>query len=139
MAALALAPPEKRVRNEDLAAFTAVPTPFLLKVMRPLVVAGLVDAKKGHHGGFRLARTAEEIRLADILAAVGIEADGACAFGWGRCNATHPCPLHGAWTVLKQRFDSWADETTLADVAASGVSPTRIRLHGGGLRVLQSE
>ncbi len=116
MAALALMPVGVRARNAELSRATAVPISYLSKVMRQMVVAGLVTAEKGHGGGFMLARPPGEISFNAILDATGIERDRPCAFGWGKCNAERPCPLHDAWSELKDRWDSWAEGTTLADV-----------------------
>jgi Rrf2 family protein len=47
-----------------------IPERFLLKVLKPLVVAQLLHSIKGPHGGYRLARPAREITVLDIIEAV---------------------------------------------------------------------
>src|SRR5262245_11942740 len=47
-----------------------IPERFLLKVLKPLVSAGLLYSVKGPHGGYRLARTAKEITMLDVIEAV---------------------------------------------------------------------
>lgn len=120
MAALALLPVGMRASTAELSRATAVPLSYLSKVMRQMVVAGLATAEKGHRGGFMLARPPGEISFDAILDAAGLERDRACAFGWGRCNAEKPCPLHDAWSDLKARWVSWSERTTLADVTRQG-------------------
>jgi len=101
----------------DLAEATTIPRAYLSKIMRRMVVANLVTARKGHGGGFSLAKPAQEIRFADVLTAAGFQPmDSHCAFGWGKCNAARPCALHFAYTELTQRCGGWASDFTLADV-----------------------
>lgn len=105
------------VRASDLSEATQVPVHYLSKVMRRLVAAGLLVSQKGHGGGFMLARSPEKIRFVDVLDAVG-EGPGReqCAFGWGACDARHPCPMHDAWSRLNQTLSDWAHATRLSDV-----------------------
>jgi Rrf2 family protein len=44
-----------------------LPERFLLKVLRPLVAAGVLDSLKGPNGGFRLARPASRITLLEAV------------------------------------------------------------------------
>ncbi|MER3415127.1 MAG: Rrf2 family transcriptional regulator [Gemmataceae bacterium] len=56
--------------SHQIAQARKVPERFLLKVMKPLVAAGLLHSVKGPHGGYRLARPASQITLLDIVEAV---------------------------------------------------------------------
>ncbi len=49
---------------------TGVPLPTAQKLMGRLAAAGLLDSARGTGGGFRLAREADGISLADIIEAV---------------------------------------------------------------------
>lgn len=106
----------KRILTRDLAEAINVPSPFLSKIMRSLTANGILDAKKGHHGGFLIIRPLEEVRFIDILRAVDFEpvADH-CLFGLEACDADNPCPLHPEWSVLKGQIEDWARNNTLAD------------------------
>lgn len=105
-------------RTVDLAACTGVPEAYLAKVLRRLVQYGLLNANKGHGGGFTLARPPSRIRFADVLEAVdSMPLANRCAFGRARCSESSPCLLHPAWSKLKDSFLDWARTTTLADVA----------------------
>jgi Rrf2 family protein len=107
--------------SDDLAGATQIPVQYVPKVMRPLAQAGLVEARRGRKGGFRLARHPEEIRLSDVLRAAGVLPDPEhCAFGLPRCNPLEPCPLHGSWSKLGLAVDAWAYGTTLADLQRAG-------------------
>lgn len=120
LAQLAVVEDGKPMRAADLAAQTHVPSAYVSKVMRKLVVAGLVSGTKGHHGGFKLARAPEQIRFIEVIQAVDpLPAAEPCAFGWGACNAAAPCLLHPAFTGLNSRVRQWAEQTTLAAAVGS--------------------
>ncbi len=84
--------------------------------MRRLTADGILDAQKGHHGGFVLAKPPGEVRFIDILRAVDFEptADH-CLFGLGNCDEQNPCPLHPEWSILKGQIEDWARSHTLGD------------------------
>jgi Rrf2 family transcriptional regulator, repressor of oqxAB len=62
---------------------------FLRRILRELVGAGLVEAREGRTGGYRLARPAEQITLADVYRA--IEPAGPIAPSPAEPNAR--CPI----------------------------------------------
>lgn len=110
------------VSRHDLSGATGVPTAYLSKVCRRLVLAGLLHSRKGHGGGFTLARRLEAIRISDVLDAVGQAVDDElCIFTFDRCDVSNPCLLHDSWSKAVQRFTDWADSTTLADVRAAAI------------------
>lgn len=102
---------------QTLAEEASVPPAYLSKVLRKLVVAGLVSARKGPGGGYALARKPEEIVLSEVLAAMGFALDGTeCVFGWSRCDGTNPCPLHPLWAELQGSVRHWCESNTLRSV-----------------------
>ncbi len=118
LAALATLPPGESMRAVDLASKTGVPAQYLSKVLRRLVARGLLRARRGHGGGVSLARGPRHIRVVDVLEALdAAPAVSRCVFGWGRCNATRPCPLHPLWSKLSESFQTWTSTTTLEEVA----------------------
>jgi Rrf2 family protein len=62
---------------------------FLRRILGDLVAAGLVDAREGRAGGYRLARPPEEITLADVYRAV--EPEGPLAASPAEPNER--CPI----------------------------------------------
>ena len=113
---------------ETIAGEASVPIAYLQKVLRRLVAAGILEARKGPGGGFLLARAPRKIRLLDVLEATDTSLPDAGAFGWGKCDAKHPCPLHGTYSELKDAVSTWASRTTLEDVRSYGrVIPLRRR------------
>jgi Rrf2 family protein len=86
-----------------------------LKILRRLVLAGLLESRKGRGGGFVLSRPPGTIRFSDVLEAVDAQPrEGRCAFGWGACDPSRPCPLHASWGPMSEAFSRWAATSTFA-------------------------
>jgi Rrf2 family protein len=54
----------------DVADRQRIPLRFLEQIFQELKRAGLVESKRGPRGGFRLARSPDDVRLGDVLRAV---------------------------------------------------------------------
>jgi|SRR4051794_13440945 Rrf2 family protein len=70
MTAAARRPPAARLSATELSAETGVPLPTAQKLMGTLAGSGLLSSVRGAGGGFTLAKSAEDISLADIVEAV---------------------------------------------------------------------
>jgi Rrf2 family protein len=58
------------VASHHVAQERGIPERFLLKVLKPLVSARVLQSVKGPNGGYRLARPANQITLLEIIEAV---------------------------------------------------------------------
>lgn len=54
----------------EIASSCGIPRKYLEQVLLELKSAGLVESKKGQHGGYRLARAPHEISLAQVVGAI---------------------------------------------------------------------
>ena len=95
MAAAARHPAGARLSATLLAHETGVPLPTAQKLTGRLAVAGLLETARGTGGGFRLARRAGEISLADIVEAV----EGPIAMTNCIEGSVHDCALEGSCRV----------------------------------------
>src|SRR6266404_500182 len=62
--------PGTPVASHKIAQEHGIPERFLLKVLHPLVSAGILSSLKGPHGGYRLARPTSDITLLEVVEAV---------------------------------------------------------------------
>jgi Rrf2 family iron-sulfur cluster assembly transcriptional regulator len=67
---LALHGSDRPTSVKEIAERTRLPQPYLEQILLSVKGAGLVRSKRGVGGGYVLARSAAEITLADIVAAV---------------------------------------------------------------------
>ncbi len=70
MACLSLTP-DVLTATPALAARTKVPINYLAKILQHLAAAGLITGRRGVGGGYRLKMPASDIRLYDVVRAVG--------------------------------------------------------------------
>jgi Rrf2 family protein len=102
-----------------LAAATGIPGSFLPQVMRDLVRAGLVANRRGRAGGYRLARSPEEVDLHEIIeAAEGDARPRTCVLRGGPCrgHVDGPCDVHDAFARAQEAVGASLSAVTLADV-----------------------
>ena len=95
MAAAARHPAGARLSATLLAGETGVPLPTAQKLTGRLAAAGLLATARGSGGGFRLARPAAEISLADVVEAV----EGPIVMTTCVDEQRHDCALEGACRV----------------------------------------
>src|SRR5947209_14203100 len=67
---LAAAADERPVKAERIATAQRIPLNFLENILGELRHAGIVRSQRGAEGGFRLARRANQITVADVIRAV---------------------------------------------------------------------
>jgi Rrf2 family transcriptional regulator, iron-sulfur cluster assembly transcription factor len=101
-----------------IAADTGVPPAFLPQVMADLVHAGLVEARLGRSGGYRLGRLANAISLLEIVEAVeGDSRRRTCVLRGGSCNAQNPCAVHDAFFSAQEALLATLAGATLDQLA----------------------
>lgn len=67
---LAAASDEKPIKAERIANAQGIPLNFLENILGELRHAGIVRSQRGAEGGFRLAKPAEDVTVADVIRAV---------------------------------------------------------------------
>lgn len=120
---------DQALTGEAIATEQELPVRFLENILVDLRRAGFVKSQRGNVGGYRLARPAKEIALADVfrtlegpLAEVrGVRPDEAAYLG----SAEH---LRDAWVAVRAALRLVLESTTIADVAAGRFPPKVKRL-----------
>jgi Rrf2 family protein len=117
----------KLVTADRLAAAQQIPPKFLESILLQLRRGGIVRAQRGPEGGYRLARPAAEISLADIIRVI----DGPLANVRGQ--RPEELGYHGAaaalqdvWIALRANERLILEAVTIEDVV-TGELPERVR------------
>jgi Rrf2 family iron-sulfur cluster assembly transcriptional regulator len=76
----------------DLAAAQALPEPHLEQLLLRLRRAGVLEARRGRQGGYRLACAPASLPLGRVLGAVGAWPGGGSAQGMVQLDDLHPQP-----------------------------------------------
>jgi Rrf2 family protein len=115
---LAATPDAKPIRAERLATAQGIPLDFLQNILSELRHAGIVRSHRGVDGGFRLARDADQVTIADIIRAV--EGPLATVRGGPPEYSTYPgaaTALPRVWIAVRKSLRSVVEHVTVADVA----------------------
>jgi Rrf2 family protein len=91
------------------------------KMMRVLRRARLVTSTRGKDGGYALARPAEQIRVSEVLAALGGRLFDAAfcdthSGGTGLCAHMGDCSIRSVWRMLQDAIDGVLGRMTLKDL-----------------------
>jgi Rrf2 family protein len=123
---LAVLPPDATLPSAKLAEFHDVPPAYLAKVLQALTRAGIVESTPGRNGGYRLARSADDITLLDVvLAADGdepafrcteIRKNGPAAAGVGARAYGPRCGIAAAMWQAEAAWRTSLAMTTVADL-----------------------
>ncbi|MEW6064964.1 transcriptional regulator [Desulforamulus profundi] len=85
-----------------------IPIRFLLKILRSMATAGIVESFRGVSGGYALARDPKDITMKDVVEAVeGPLEVNRCLVAPEECNKhfTAWCPLHKALFSIQQTLN----------------------------------
>src|SRR5207248_5722197 len=118
----AAAPDEKPVKAERIASAQGIPLNFLENILGELRHAGVVRSHRGAEGGFRLARGANEISVADVIRAV--EGPLASVRGGPPEDAAYAgaaAALLRVWIAVRVNLRRVAETVTIADIAADNL------------------
>lgn len=117
---LARRPSEEFHRVGDIAARLSLPGQFLAKIFRRLLRAGLLDARRGPGGGYRLALPARDVSVVDVLDAAGgcaPDKERACLLHPRACGEA-PCTTHAAVLEAEEKVRVVLAGISLSDLDA---------------------
>jgi Rrf2 family protein len=115
---LAAAADERPVKAERIATAQDIPLNFLENILSELRHSGIVRSHRGADGGFRLAKPADKVTVADIIRAV--EGPLASVRGGPPEDAHYPGAsdaLPRVWIAVRANLRSVVEHVTVADIA----------------------
>jgi FeS assembly SUF system regulator len=110
--------PERQMTAAVLAAEARLPRATVAKVLKTLAHAGLVSGARGAAGGYRLARPAGSISVAEVVAAI----DGAIGLtqctshGSEDCRRSTFCATRAGWQRINHAVGAALEAVTLAEM-----------------------
>jgi Rrf2 family transcriptional regulator, cysteine metabolism repressor len=128
------------VSLKAIAEAEALPLAYLERIVALLKKAGLVEATRGAHGGYRLTRQPAEIHMDEVVLALEggvapmtcfVDEDGGAGGSVSRvvCNheadAGHGCATKLLWTRVQGGVVKALAQTTLAELVAFSNRPTQ--------------
>src|SRR3982074_2679116 len=135
LASLAQEPGQHRAATE-LAERTRLSRPTVSKVLKGLQRAGMVISSRGSQGGYRLARSPEQITAAQILDVFeGPIAITECSGASSQCGIERRCPVGSAWQRVNAAIRRALEEVTLRQLAGLDAGSLRVADLASEIRV----
>ena len=98
--------PDRQATAATLAAETRLPRATVAKLLKSLAHARLVTATRGAAGGYRLARPARAISVAEVVAAIdGTIGLTQCSVHVAECARTSYCPTRPHWAAINRAVE----------------------------------
>jgi Rrf2 family protein len=107
----------------EIAKVSSVPPAYLEQLIAPLRRAGLVESKRGAHGGYMLSRSPELVKIGEVyrvmegpvapMDCVSEDADAQV------CPLIDGCETRPIWLKVRDSIIEALDSTTLADLLHS--------------------
>lgn len=98
----------------DISEKLSVSFHFLTKILQILTGRNILVSFRGPNGGIALARSANDIMLAELVEAVdGLAIFNNCVLGLGLCDENNPCPVHEHWTFVRKNCRTFFETTSL--------------------------
>jgi len=104
----------KSIPTRVLAEQSDVSYEFACKILQKLHEAGLVVSVMGPKGGYQLAKSAKDITLLEVVAAVqGPVSVSDCLLGKDGCSRKDKCPLSPKMEELQKYMEGFLNNITL--------------------------
>jgi Rrf2 family protein len=114
------------IRVQDVAKEQNIPKRFLEQILNALRSGRFVESRRGITGGYRLARPASEIRLADVIRHLeGALAPVGCVSEkfYEKCNCPNErlCALRSIMKEVRDAIAGILEERTVADLVERAI------------------
>ena len=102
---------------KDVAKRQEISEKYLGHLILPLKAAGLINATRGAHGGYTLAKPPQNITLEEVIRAVeGNLAVVECVSTPRICHRVDFCVTRDIWSLMSEKITEILDSTTLQDM-----------------------
>jgi Rrf2 family transcriptional regulator, iron-sulfur cluster assembly transcription factor len=111
---------EGPITGREIAEVERLPGDYVEQILLRMRRAGIVASTRGAHGGYALARSADQISIRDV-----IEASEMTTFDLHclshpveeeRCSSSHNCSIRPVWMLLQQKIDDVLEGVHLSDL-----------------------
>jgi len=106
------------VNLADISQRQGISLSYLEQLFAKLRRNDLVCSVRGPGGGYRLGRSAQLIRIVDIIDAVDESVDATKCQGKGNCQQGETCLTHHLWQDLSHQIHEFLGSISIADLIA---------------------
>lgn len=105
---------------KEIAKKQSISEKYLSQIVIPLKRAKLIDAYRGAHGGYSIARAPKDITMHDIVSAFNEDIIGVRCVKGKTCEKEAGCLARPVWQKLNDAIQTALMGTTLEDIARAG-------------------
>jgi len=113
---LAVHATEGPITLADISQRQGISLSYLEQLFSKLRKRELVASARGPGGGYRLSRDANQIHVAEVIAAVDETVDATRCAGQGNCQNGEECLTHQLWTDLSAQLYDFLDGISLGQL-----------------------
>jgi len=87
------------------------------KMLQTLVKEEVINSAKGPTGGFYISSKQKNQSIIRIIDAIdGKDVFDECGLGLSKCSATHPCPIHNDYKIIRDQFKTICQQKKVSDL-----------------------
>jgi len=106
---------------DEISRITEIPEEFLRKIFQVLVKSGIIQSFKGRGGGVGLARSPEDITVAEIVESLGEQMGLVRCLREGEyCPRSNECRASIFWRRIQENLFEVLGRTTVEDIIKGG-------------------
>lgn len=109
--------PDQLMSAREIADQIQVGLPTVSKILKSLVAYQLVESMRGSNGGYQLSQAADQITIAQVIAALeGEMAITECSGAVSTCTMHSHCAMKPNWQVVNEVINTVLSNITLSDM-----------------------
>lgn len=125
---------EEPLSSQELAQSVHLERTTVAKILKMLTKRGLILSYRGANGGYRLAKSPDNVSVGQIIEAmegpIGITE---CSVSPGACSHEAFCSLQSSWKHISAVLERALYSVSLAQIMAPKASPLSVRLENMAL------
>ncbi|HVT85019.1 MAG TPA: Rrf2 family transcriptional regulator [Chitinophagaceae bacterium] len=107
----------EKVSIKEIAEFINASEHTVGKMLQTLVKEEVICSSKGPNGGFYITEKQLQQPIINIVEAIdGKQLFEECGLGLSKCSASHPCPLHNDYKVIRDKFKEMCQDKKVNDL-----------------------
>lgn len=108
---------EEKTSIKEIAEFINASEHTVGKLLQKLVKEEVINSAKGPTGGFYITTMQMSQSIMRIVNAIdGNEVFDQCGLGFKKCSATHPCPLHNDYKIIRDQYKAMCIQTKISNL-----------------------
>jgi Rrf2 family protein len=111
---------EEKAGIKEIAEYIDASEHTVGKMLQTLVKDNVINSAKGPTGGFYITAKQRNQSIIKIIDAIdGTEVFDQCGLGLSKCSATHPCPIHNDYKIIRDQLKAMCQQKKVTDLCGT--------------------